>query len=139
MPDSKANHLAALSGILPGFAAYWESDVDFNEGDFDEHTLCGIFWSASRVTQDLLSAGNTESVRNVLDYIEGVMQTGASDEGDAAVTCFLENLLNVTPTEIEPKTWIPHLGSDSRAFCRAWDDFTGCRTEYLHEDQPLDD
>jgi len=136
MSDSRATHLASLSAVLPGFAAYWESHAYYNGSDVNEHTLCGIYSDASKVAKDLLSSGTTECIRKLLDYIETVMQSGTQNERDAAATCFLENLLNVTPTDIDPKTWIPLLGTESRLFCRAWDTFTGCQTEYLHEDPP---
>lgn len=138
MPDPRATHLASLSALLPGFAAYWESNAYYNGSDVNEHTLCGIYWDASTVAKSLLSVGKTESFGKLLDYVETVMQSGTQNERDAAATCFLENLLNVTPTDIDPKTWIPLLGPESRLFCRAWDTFTGCRTECLDEDQPSD-
>ncbi len=136
MSDLRAIQLASLSALLPGFAAYWESNAYYNGSDVNEHTLWDVYSDASTVAKELLSSGNTESISKLLNYVETVMQSGTPDERDAAATCFLENILNVTPTDIDPKTWIPLLGSESRAFCRAWDTFTGCRTEYLHEDQP---
>jgi len=132
MSDSRATQLASLSTLLPGFAAYWESHVYYNGNDRDEHTLCSIFSDASTVAKELLSAGNTACIGELLDYIEMIMQSGTQNERDAAATCFLENILNATPTAIDPKNWIPLLGPESRSFCRAWNAFTGCRTEYLH-------
>jgi hypothetical protein len=139
MSDPRAKHLASLSALLPGFAAYWKSSAYYNGSDCEEHTVHSVFSEASTVAIDLLSAGNAENIRDLLEYIEGVMQSDAQDERDAAATCFLENILNVTPARIEAKVWIPYLGAESRAFCRAWDDFTGCRTEYLHDDRSSDD
>ena len=51
--------------------------------------------------------------------------------GQPQLTCFLENLMNRTPSKIDPKTFVPLLGQRSREYCKAWDEFCGTRTDGL--------
>ena len=132
MPDIRAIHLAKLSALLPNFANYWRENASMNGSDTDEHTLSGVFMDASQFVGDQLQEGNAFDLPGALHYIESVLETGTKEEQDAAATCFLEYLMNITPTKIGPNLWIPLLGTKSREFCRAWDEWTGYRTEYLH-------
>jgi hypothetical protein len=107
--------------------------ASLNGSDIDEHTLSSVFSDASHVVAERFIAGDASDVPKIFPYVESVLESGTQEEQDAAATCFLENLMNRTPTKIEPKLWIPSLGPKSRLFCRAWDEFTGIRTQYLHD------
>lgn len=54
------------------------------------------------------------------------------DFDNAACVCFLEDLQNIASTgEIKYSRFIPYLGEKSKEYCRAWDEFTGVKSEGL--------
>ncbi len=58
------------------------------------------------------------------------------DYGNAACTCFLENLLNAAGNHnINYNRFIPYLGPESKKYCKKWDMFTGVRSPGLWSDQ----
>ncbi len=63
--------------------------------------------------------------------VEDLCINGDQQVKDGVVTCFLENLLNITPQELNPEHYIPFLGEQSRNECRGWDRFTGVETPGL--------
>lgn len=68
----------------------------------------------------------------VFDVAERLMVEGDNEVKDAVATCFLENLLNVASAgRIDASKFVDLLGPESRAYCRAWDEFTGVHTEGL--------
>jgi hypothetical protein len=64
-------------------------------------------------------------------FIEFLMLNGDEDVKTATATGFLEAMLNVTPEKIKASTYVPYLGKESIAYCKAWDRFTGVKTEGL--------
>lgn len=65
----------------------------------------------------------------VFSLVERLMSEGNEEVKTATATCFLESLINrdAVPTS----AYVPLLGPLSREHCRAWDSFTGVRTEGL--------
>jgi hypothetical protein len=59
---------------------------------------------------------------------------------DAAATCFLENLINYTSSDdiprifLDPFSFVHYLGPKSKAYCRAWYEFTKIKTPGLWGD-----
>lgn len=74
---------------------------------------------------------NPANIEEIFQYIEFLMVNGDEDTQTAVATCFLENILNVTPSQIDPKCFLLYLGPQSKEYCRAWDSFTGVQTEGL--------
>ncbi len=62
------------------------------------------------------------------------------DYDNAACTCFLENLLNAAGYKnTNYYRFIPHLGTLSKEYCKAWDKFTGVRSPILWTNQEWDE
>jgi hypothetical protein len=133
MSDLRTKHLKQLTGFIPEFAHYWEKNSWLNGSDLGEYTLSDVYLDASHFVGDRLQVGEVSGVPEILGYVEFILESGSEKEKAAAATCFLENLMNITPSRINPKLWIPLLGEKSRKYCHYWDKWTGCRTEYLYQ------
>lgn len=60
------------------------------------------------------------------------MLEGNDKVRDAVATCFLENLINaVAWGRIPSSSFIHLLGEESKKYYKAWDEFTGVKTEGL--------
>jgi hypothetical protein len=66
--------------------------------------------------------------RTVLGRLEDVLRDGDPYERDAVATGFFEALLHAWDAGVDLRAVWPELGPRSRAYCRAWNDFTGVRT-----------
>ena len=117
--------LKALPAFKPALNAYRASWGD------DLRGLCNELSALTDFVLDRVEADAMEDFPSLFDTVEMLMVDGDSDVKDAVATCFLENLLNVTPRCIPPERFVPLLGPESRAFCRAWDEFTGVKTPGL--------
>lgn len=60
---------------------------------------------------------------------------GMNQFKNGIATVFFEYLMAKDPTEIKFKTFSQYLGKESLDYCRAWDKFTGVRTEGLWDDE----
>lgn len=62
------------------------------------------------------------------------MLEGDQEVQDAAATCFLENLQHQVDVGKVPGALSSSLlGSESRDYCKAWDEFTGVKTKELED------
>jgi hypothetical protein len=66
--------------------------------------------------------------RELFRLLEDVLANGGAADGDAVATGFFEALLNAWDAGFDLRSVWPALGPDSRAYCRAWNDFTGVET-----------
>ena len=64
----------------------------------------------------------------IFDTIEEFLVSGPQELRNAVATCFLESLLNATPNQLEPASFVSLLGPLSQDYCRAWDKFTEVKT-----------
>lgn len=124
---------------------FTEAKLTELENKISNDKICGItpFWGDtsfaggmrefSDYVVDLLIQNDQNStlIREIFTYIEFLIINGDEDVKDVVTTCFLENILNLTPRKIDPKRYVTYLGSESREYCRAWDKFTGVKTEGL--------
>ncbi|MCE5318951.1 MAG: hypothetical protein LLG04_16510 [Parachlamydia sp.] len=80
---------------------------------------------------------DTESqyIKDIFNFMEFLLAEGDDMVQNAVATCFLENILNRTPEKIQPHTFVPFLGKQSREYCKAWDSFTGVYTQGLWDDE----
>lgn len=130
MKNQKTEYIHNLSEFIPEFESEWESDNSgFNSGD--DSTIYSVFSAFSGLAVQRLKKDDLPDRERLFEFIESVLVKGG-DEANAAFTCFLENLLNVTPGEIDPGSFVPFLGQASKDFCRRYDKFTGIFTEGLH-------
>ncbi|EST26714.1 hypothetical protein N566_23640 [Streptomycetaceae bacterium MP113-05] len=66
--------------------------------------------------------------RTVLVLLEDVLREGAEYDVNAVATGFFEALLNAWDRGFDLHALWADVGPRSRAYCRAWNDFTGVRT-----------
>jgi hypothetical protein len=123
-------YIEKLSSLFPEFKEYWESDdACFNFGN--DSTIYGVFSAFSHLVSDGLQKNNIGNKKELFLFIESVISQGG-EPANAACTCFLENILNRTPDIINPNSFVPYLGVNSKMFCKDWDIFTGIKTDGLH-------
>jgi len=70
----------------------------------------------------------------LFELIEQFVSEGDEGVSNAACTCFIENLQNIAShddNEFEYSHFVSLLGPESRAYAKAWDEFTGIRTDGL--------
>ena len=124
---------------FPGLqkSIYWEGCylyVDYNgEKDLE---CCGIMTALSMYVRDImntsLSAEKVQEIKEIFLLIEFFISGGNQSVQNAAATCFLENLINATSWgTLKPETFLCYLGPESKKYCKAWDEFTGVKTEGL--------
>lgn len=88
------------------------------------------------VSEILQKNADPQYVKEIFDFMEYLLIEGDAEVKNAVATCFLENILNITPREVQPHTFVPYLGQKSREFCKGWDSYTGVFTEGLWDDDP---
>ena len=124
-----SEYVGKLNNFIPGFKEHWNSDdAGFNFGK--DSDVYGVFCEFSHLVTEQLEAGTLENRIQLFIFIESVIVEGG-DPANAACTCFLENILNITPDSIDPDSFVLYLGPKSAEFCRAWDEFTGVKTRGL--------
>jgi hypothetical protein len=111
------------------FTINWDAYLKY-WGD-QEHGLCNDMTEFSLYAVDAFRSRDQELTLRILTFMEHLIVFGDEEVRTAATTCFLENIMNLTPAKLSPDTFVKHLGSKSREFCRAWDEFTGISTPGL--------
>ncbi|MFJ5675902.1 hypothetical protein [Streptomyces sp. NPDC093097] len=69
-----------------------------------------------------------EQSRRVLQLLERIQAEGSHEDGEAVATGFFEALLNAWDNGFDLSSVWADVGPESRAYCRAWNDFTGVET-----------
>lgn len=126
---SKKDCIQSMLDKFPGFQERWQTHLDWWEGE--EAGLCNNMSQFSRYVTELITNKQVKTLPQIFNFVETLMIGGDSDVQNAAATCFLENLMNMTPEKIAVNSFIPFLGNESRNYCKAWDEFTGVTTEGL--------
>ena len=116
---------------IPSFAPRWHAYLEYWEDSTPG--LCSDVSEFSHYVIDLIKENEKpKNLANVFYLIESLLVDGDNEVKNAAATCFLENLLNVSSEEkIEAKQFVPFLGKESRVYCKSWDTFTGVHTDGL--------
>jgi hypothetical protein len=122
--------LNALIELCPTFAESWAGDAYLWTDDTGKYTVFGVFSAFSSYISDTLIGGGAPFLGEVFRFVERCMSED-EEMGTATTTCFLENLMNRVPETLDPSTFVPLLGPESRAYCRAWDEFCGTKTDGL--------
>ncbi|SMF48882.1 hypothetical protein SAMN02745866_03201 [Alteromonadaceae bacterium Bs31] len=124
-----SEYVEKLKAFIPEFPDYWSSeDAAFNFGE--DSTVHGVFSDFSTLIVEQLASGTLSNGEQLFSFIESVVAKGG-EPANAACTCFLENILNRVPGPIDPNSFVPYLGPNSKEFCRGWDKFTGVKTNGL--------
>lgn len=93
------------------------------------HMIAFTHYISDLIVQDKISK---DELNKVFKFIEEIMEEGTDTAKEAAATCFLENLINATSWgTIQASIFVPLLGKKSKEFCKAWDEFTGVKTDGL--------
>lgn len=148
MVITKENCLKLILEKFPDFYSSWHAyTTEWNsyKTEFPEIEICGVHhtWSDtslfgemaefSSYVSDLLIQEKSDSftIKEIFSYMEYLLVTGDDEVQTVVSTCFLENILNKTPEQIDPTRFVQYLGTASRVYCQAWDKFTGVYTEGL--------
>jgi len=113
---------------FPEFLPYWDSNSE-------NHDL-GLIIQMMPFGQyaiDVIKAKNELNIKKIFDFVEFLLLNGDESVQTAITTGFLEHLLHRDPEQIKFSTFIQHLGKNAFQYCRAYDKFTGVRTEGLWE------
>ena len=82
---------------------------------------------------DNISKLNKQELKTVFDIIEDLLESDNDSTKDLVCTSFLENLQNLASTgKFDFRTVAGNLGRESIAFCKAWDNFTGVKTDGIY-------
>lgn len=124
--------MQAILEKFPEFNLAWQEHLEWWEGE-NRPGLCTDMSAFSGYVLTLLeNKANSEYLRSIFLFIEQLMVEGDDDVQTAAATCFLENIINSTGWEkIPASTFVEFLGEESKKYCKAWDEFTGVKTEGL--------
>jgi hypothetical protein len=132
MKVSQENCMKLILNKFPDFLPLWNA-YKAEEDEYFKTSLWGEMSEFSHYIWTLLGAKTLDParVKEIFCYMEELLVNGDDDVQNAICTCFLENILNVTPEQVDPKQFVSHLGPESRKYCLAWDAFTGVKTEGL--------
>jgi hypothetical protein len=115
---------------FPSFELDWKLHC---EGPFGNIGLSMDLGEFSHYTSKLLMRNKSQDqneLKEIFNYIEYLLQFGDDEVKNAAATCFLETISNQVP-DIKPSNFVPLLGKESKEYLKAWDEFTGVKTEGL--------
>jgi hypothetical protein len=119
---------------FPKFAVSWEEYIDLFGRDSG---VCGNMAAFSHFIIESIENKNIDpsELQQVFIFMEELLVIGEDSVQDAVATCFLENLINATSWNTIPaSSFVQFLGKESKAYCKAWDEFTGVKTEGLWSD-----
>jgi hypothetical protein len=116
---------------FPKFSKYWENHIRDFGSDLGFHIQMMPF---EEYAVDTIKSNGTIEIKKIFDFVEFLLCQGDDSVKNAITTSFLEYLMNKDPDEIQFSKFVKFLGEQSIGYCRAWDKFTGVRTEGLWEE-----
>lgn len=111
--------LATLVSMFPDFESEWDCALNYHRADNEAFTLWGLFALFSDYVRDNFGAMPEQKRRELMAFIEWCVADG-NDPGNAACTCFLENLAGEPPLSGQLRRY---MGPKSTAFFDHW--YTG--------------
>ena len=117
-----------LQKTFPNFLSYWQTYID-SWGD-DLGLTIHMMPFADYIV-DVIKTGTEADLEKIFQCIEFLLNNGDSYVQDAVATGLLEDLLSRSPDEINFRNFVHHLGTHTIEYCKAWDEFTGVKTEGL--------
>ncbi|MCU7556014.1 hypothetical protein OCL06_15595 [Alteromonas sp. ASW11-19] len=119
-----------ILNIVPEFEPEWQSHLEF-WGD-DEAGLSNDLAEFASYLVNNLGCIPSDKREELFLFVEACLREGDDMVKDAIATCFLENLLNaVSEKRVDACLFVNFLGTESRKFCKSWDEFTGVNTPGL--------
>ena len=106
---------------------YWLPE----KGPISPHAVLSIL---GHLVVEKFLAGDYDQSEELFNLIEQMISEGDGDVKNAATTCFLENLQNISSSDdntFESDHFISLLGPKSKTFCRDYDKMTGAVTPGL--------
>lgn len=82
---------------------------------------------------DVIKSHNEIEIEKIFNFIEFLLCNGDESVQNAIATSFLEYLMSKDPDEIKFNKFAKYLKKHTIDYCRAWDKFTGIKTEGLWE------
>ena len=115
---------------VPEFEPAWQAHLEFWDGD--EAGLSNDIAEFSAYLIENLASISSDRRKELFLFIESCLIEGDKLVKDAISTCLLENLLNAVSGErVSPDLFVDFLGTESRSYCKSWDEFTGFSTPSL--------
>jgi hypothetical protein len=124
------NCLNVLLELFPDFQPYWEAYLAYWGSDF---TLSGVFGAFADYAIDEIKKDNSPQIKRIFYTIELMLCKGDESVKNSVATVFLEYLVNLG-SELNFHHFSKYMGKQSVAFCSAWDEFCGVKTEGLEYD-----
>jgi hypothetical protein len=113
---------------FPKFPAYWEAYIrDFGS----DLGLTIQMLPFCEYTIDVIKSNDEAEIKKNFDFVEFLLCNGHELVQNAIATSFLEYLMSKDPDEIKFSKFVKFLGKNAIDYCRAWDKFTGVKTEGL--------
>ncbi|MBX9744836.1 MAG: hypothetical protein K2X08_06475 [Chlamydiales bacterium] len=117
-----------MKEVFPSFLIYWGDYIrDFGS----DLGLTIQMLPFGKYTIDTIKSNNETEIKKIFDFVEFLLCAGDDSVQTAMTTSYLEYLMSKDPDEIKFSTFVKYLGKESIAYCRAWDQFTGVKTEGL--------
>ncbi len=122
-----------ITKTFPGFLSStdWEQHCKFWGNDAPGYG--NIISTFSDYAISNIKSENISEVKKIFNFVEDMLINGDQTVQNLFATIFLENILDNTPRETPPESYLPLLVKKSLEYCRAWDEFTGVRTKGLWE------
>ena len=118
-----------LKEKFPKFIPYWEEYIsDCGGTDLGISNDMTPFFDYAL---DEIKFENCNEVEKIFSFVEFLMCNGDKSVKNAIAICFLEDLLNQDPNEIQFVKFSQYLGKESIGYLRAWNEFHGAHTEGL--------
>jgi hypothetical protein len=134
----KYTSLSTTSEILrefPDFEPVWKKHLEYWEGD-DARTIGIDIAEFQSFISDKLKSKKEYDYQKVFDLIEELLVHGDDDIEYAIEFNFFENLLNRSSTGHFPiESFFCYLGKESKAFCKANEEFWGIENSKFYEDK----
>jgi hypothetical protein len=122
------NCISLIIERFPKFQIYWDSYVkDFGM----EQGITIQMLPFSEYVIDVLKFNEKSEIIEIFSFVEFLLYNGDESVKNAITTSFLEYLLSKDPKEIKFSNFSKYLGETTIDYCRAWDKFTGVKTEGL--------
>ncbi len=123
------NCIIKVLQTFPAFQSHWENYIQ--SWEYQTPGICFDLTTFGDYVVNVLKDKQTldSNVQVIFDFIETLLTEGDNEVQDATTTCLLENIVN--STGVETKRFIPYLGKLSKQYIKAWDEFTGVKTEGL--------
>lgn len=126
------NFINLIKEKFPKFIAYWESYI--SEWGLDEGLTIQML-PFSDYAIDVIKSNDENEIKRVFDFVEFLLCNGDESVTYAITTSFLEYLLSHDPDEIQFSKFSRYLGENTVNYCKAWDKFTGIKTEGLWDNE----